>query len=245
MEFESLIQLFYGNLDKQGPGDDDISRSVLHSLPADRIHRIVDVGCGTGRQTMLLARELKRPVFAIDTFFPFLKKVNEKAKLFKENITIVPVYMDMRELHLFFNRLDLIWCESAVYNMGFEAALQAWYSALVDQGFLVVSELTWTKDVCPEELRRYFMEMYTGMKTHRENMDLIKKHGYRLIQTEKLPESAWEEGYYEPLEKLSLNVIHHPDQDVRQYAQETLKEIEIFRKCSEYYGYVFYVMQKL
>ena len=41
------------------PGDDGLSLYVLRSLPEHRFEVVVDAGCGTGRQTFVLADELE------------------------------------------------------------------------------------------------------------------------------------------------------------------------------------------
>jgi hypothetical protein len=38
--------------------------------------------------------------------------------------------------------------------------------------------------------------------------------------------------------------MEHPDTAVRNFAAETIKEIEIFRLSEDSYGYVFYILQR-
>ena len=52
------------------------------------------------------------------------------------------------------------------------------------------------------------------------------------------------EGYYDVLEPRAKALVDHPDASVRDFAVETIKEIEIFRRSEESYGYVFYVLQR-
>ena len=51
------------------------------------------------------------------------------------------------------------------------------------------------------------------------------------------------EGYYDVLEPRAKSLVDHPDASVRDFAVETIKEIEIFRRSEDSYGYVFYVLQ--
>ena len=52
------------------------------------------------------------------------------------------------------------------------------------------------------------------------------------------------EGYYDVLEPRAKSLVDHPDASVRDFAVETIKEIEIFRRSEDSYGYVFYVLQR-
>jgi hypothetical protein len=65
-----------------------------------------------------------------------------------------------------------------------------------------------------------------------------------VLTTYTLPQETWVEGYYDVLEPRATALADHPDASVRDFAVETLKEIEIFRRSEESYGYVFYVLQR-
>ena len=68
--------------------------------------------------------------------------------------------------------------------------------------------------------------------------------GYRVLTTSRLPKEAWVEGYYDVLEPRAKALVDHPDASVRDFAIETVKEIEIFHCSEDTYGYVFYVLQR-
>ncbi|MEJ8547609.1 hypothetical protein [Brevibacillus borstelensis] len=61
-----------------------------------------------------------------------------------------------------------------------------------------------------------------------------------------LSESAWWDDYYEPMgERISqLQEQYKNDRNALAALEEASREIELYRKYSSYYGYVFYVMQK-
>ena len=56
------------DLPRQGPGDDGCTRRALAlCYPLPDAPRVLDIGCGPGAQTLVLARELRRAtITAID-----------------------------------------------------------------------------------------------------------------------------------------------------------------------------------
>jgi methylase of polypeptide subunit release factors len=60
------IDLLFAGMDKLSPGDDNLSLYVLRSLPEHHFEVVVDAGCGAGRQTFVLANELKTLIHAVE-----------------------------------------------------------------------------------------------------------------------------------------------------------------------------------
>jgi trans-aconitate methyltransferase len=75
MNGSNPIDLLFGGMEKLGPGSDADTRHVLELLPKRRYRIVVDAGCGTGRQTLVLARELGTCIHAVDSYEPFLKDI--------------------------------------------------------------------------------------------------------------------------------------------------------------------------
>lgn len=72
MNLEALFTLFSG-LPRQGPGSDRSTLDALRRLPPlPPQATVLDLGCGTGRQTLVLARELRARITAIDIHQPYL-----------------------------------------------------------------------------------------------------------------------------------------------------------------------------
>jgi methylase of polypeptide subunit release factors len=70
---------FYESLPRQGPGDESISRAILDDLPdLPDNPDIIDMGCGTGSQTLILAE--RGTVTAVDLHPPFLTLLMDRAK---------------------------------------------------------------------------------------------------------------------------------------------------------------------
>jgi trans-aconitate methyltransferase len=238
------VELLFGGMEKLGPGGNAQTIEVLRSLPPRQFRVVVDAGCGSGRQTIALARELGTLVHAVDSHQPFLTELVRRASDAKVAHLVQAHCMDMKDIPREFREIDLLWSEGAAYNIGFAAALAGWAPALVRGGFAVVSELTWLKEQAPEPVREFFRSGYPDMRSVPDNIALAESSGYRLLSTYTLPRDAWMEGYYEVLQHRAEVLLDHGDPAVRAFAAETIKEIEVFQHSDDSYGYVFFVLQR-
>ena len=80
MEAANPVDLLFADMDKLGPGGTADTLYVLRSLPQHRFEMVVDAGCGAGRQTLELAKELNSPIEAIDSYQPFLNRLQKRAR---------------------------------------------------------------------------------------------------------------------------------------------------------------------
>ena len=238
------IDLFFGAMEKLGPGGKEHTLRVLEMLPKKQFKTIIDAGCGTGLQTITLASELQTPVHAIDIHQPFLDSLKERAKAAGVNQFIETHCIDIKDVSAVFSNIDLLWSEGAAYNIGFNNALEIWAHAITTGGIVVVSELAWLTSNIPEVVKVFFSVAYPEMQHTDQNIRVAENSGYKVLNTYTLPNSAWEENYYDILEEKALKFSSHPETAVREFADYTLEEIQIFRRSANSYGYVFYVLQR-
>jgi len=238
------VDLLFGGLEKLGPGDDKETLRALDRLPRKSFDLVVDVGCGNGRQTLALARALGGRIHAVDSRQPFLEELSRRAEAAGVAPSIETHCMDMKDVPSVFHDIDLLWCEGAAYNIGFANALSVWAPAIRPGGFAVVSELTWVRDEVPNAARQFFATAYPAMQTNAENIAAAESAGYTLLDAYTLPEQAWVDGYYDALEPRAKALAEHDNEDVRNFAAETLDEIDIFRRSDGSYGYVLYILQR-
>ena len=239
------VDLLFEGMEKLGPGSNTHTLHVLNLLPKQQFHVIVDAGCGAGRQTMELAKELDTIVHAVDSYEPFLNDLNRRAKEARIGHLVQTHCMDMKEIPGVFQHIDLLWSEGAAYNIGFASALTSWASAINPYGFGVVSELSWLREHVPIAVREFFLSGYPDMQSIQQNITIAESAGYEVLATYTLPKEAWVEDYYEILEPRAKALVDHPDLSVRDFAAETVREIEIFERSEDSYGYVFYVLQRV
>lgn len=244
MTAHNPIDLLFGGMDKLGPGGNVHTLHVAHLLPTQQFHVIVDAGCGTGRQTMTLAKEFGTVIHAVDSYQPFLNDLMRRANDAHIDHLVRTHCMDMNDIPQIFSHIDLLWSEGAAYNIGFANALTTWAQAIMPNGFVVVSELCWLRVDIPHAVKEFFQSGYPDMHSVHHNLTVAEKAGYRILATYTLPTEAWVEGYYNILEPRARELADHPDRAVREIAAETIREIDIFEHCDDSYGYVFYVLQR-
>lgn len=238
------LDLLFGGMDKLGPSDPAHTLRSLRSLPLAQIRTVVDAGCGAGRQSLLLARELGLCVHAVDSHAPFLAMLRQRAEESGLAHLINPHCMDMADIASAFSDIDLLWSEGAAYNIGLGNALSRWLPALSPAGCMVISELCWLTSDPPPSVREYFREGYPDMRTTREVVELAERRGLTLLATHTLPRSAWLDGYYDILEPRATALADHPDHAVRTASRELLREIAIFDESADSYGYVFFALAR-
>jgi SAM-dependent methyltransferase len=141
---------------------------------------------------------------------------------------------------------DIIWAEGSIFIIGFERGLMEWKQYLKPKGFLAVHEMTWLKHNPPKEIRDYWKKVYPDINTIEFNLEIIKKSGYNIIGFFPLPEDAWWDFYYEPLEKRlkKMRVKYKNNKKAQEMINIEQEEIDLFRRYSSWYGSVFFVMQK-
>jgi len=244
MKTPNPVDLLFADMDKLGPGDDNLTLYVLRSLPQHSFEVVVDAGCGAGRQTLVLASELKTLIHAVDSHQPFLDRLKHRAK--KKGIAqLVRTHcMDMKDIPTIFPKIDLLWAEGAAYNIGFANTLTTSAKVIKPDGFAVVSELCWLREQVPDAVKEFFRSGYPEMQSVPENIAIAEHAGYKLFNTYRLPKETWVKDYYDILEPRAKSLVNHSDVAVRDFAVETLKEIETFKISEDSYGYVFYLLQR-
>ena len=139
-----IIAAFFAGLDRQGPGDDAQTRralSFIDGLPPRP--RIADIGCGTGRQTAVLASALDGPVTAVDLLPEMIEGLHRQMETEGRTEQVTGIVASMLSLPFAEASFDLLWAEGSIYNIGFEKGLTQWRRFLKPDGFIAVTECSW------------------------------------------------------------------------------------------------------
>jgi len=241
------IYTLFTDLPRQGPGSDAATLDVIRRLPPlPDSPTVLDIGCGSGKQTLVLARTLKVRIEAIDVHQPFLDQLQSAA--IKEGLApyIRTRQLSMEALDYAPESIDLIWSEGAVYIMGVSTALRSWLPLLRPGGFFVFSEATWLTENPPPRAAAFFQKCYPQMETVSGNLRRAKAEQYEVLETYTLPAQTWWDGFYKPLQEriefLRPQAAAWPE--LAGVITETEEEISVFSQHSESYGYVFYILRR-
>ena len=244
---EELYFEIYESLPRQGPGDDESTRKAFQKLTGLPEHpEILDVGCGTGRQTLILAKLSTGNITALDNHPPFIEVLKRNAHRGGYGDRICGIVGDMNSMNFPEGSFDVIWSEGAAYIMGFKNALHAWRPLLHPKGYMVISELVWFKEEAPQEIRDYFTKEYPDMKYYKHIYPIVESSGYKMIDYFPLPDRSWWTDYYTPAEKkiAEMRIKHRNNKDAQTLFDSFQLEMDMHRKYSPYYGYGFYIMRR-
>jgi ubiquinone/menaquinone biosynthesis C-methylase UbiE len=131
----------------------------------------------------------------------------------------------MKDMQFKDNSFDILWCEGAIFLIGFEEGLRAWRRLIRPRGFLVV---------------------HARMVDVEKRIDSIPTCGYDLLHKFTVSKDAWWDDYYGPMENLVEGLRHRYQNypDALALLNKVQKEVDEFKSNPEYHGSVFYVMQK-
>jgi len=239
----SIFESIFAGLPRQGPGrPSDTARALEIAQPwLPPEPRVLDLGCGSGGSTVVLADALRGPpIVAID-----LNASALSALAAAHPARIRTVVGDLAAIDPQLGPFDLIWSEGAAYTIGFGRALSLWRPGLADEGVLALSELCWLTDERPADAARFWADGYPGMGSIGNATAAIEAAGYTLRGRFTLPPESWWELYYTPLEArlAQLRATHASAPDALEVIEATQAEIDLFRAHGGRYGYVFFVAQ--
>ena len=245
---EKIFFEIHRDIPREGPGSFSSTKaafSLLTELPEEPV--ILDVGCGPGKQTFDLAKLTDGKIFALDNHQPYLDKIDKEKKGTELADRIVTQFGDMHNLPFEENLFDIVWAEGSIYLMGFGKALEVWKTNLKQGGYIVFSELCWFKTDRPEEIENYWHSFYGEMHTIDSIIKFLTNTDYNFVGSYSLPAEDWWKDYYSPLEKRikKLSEKYGDDKEIIEILESELTEMEMHKKYSDYYGYSFFVVQKV
>ena len=244
----NLICDFFLNTERQGPGSPEATLKALGFIDnlTDRA-RIADLGCGTGGQTMVLARQVPGTITGLDVFPGFIDKLNSKAAELHLKHKVKGIVGSMDRLPFERESIDLIWSEGAIYNIGFERGINEWRDYLKPGGYIAVSESSWFTEERPKEINDFWVNEYPEIDTIPVKVAQMQKAGYLPVASFVLPEECWTEHYYRPWAEARrlLRKAHPGSEAVEKLIGFQLREEELYRTYKRFYGYVFYIGKKL
>jgi ubiquinone/menaquinone biosynthesis C-methylase UbiE len=247
-EFDiNLICEYYSLVERQGPGSDDVTLKALSFIEGlDESSKIIDLGCGTGGQTMTLGSNTKGEIIGLDLFPLFIDLFNKNAIKNKLNNRVKGRVGSMGELPFSENYFDLIWSEGAIYNLGFESGLNYFNKFLKKNGYVAVSEVSWFTNERPKEIDDFWMDAYPEIDTIPNKLQVMQNAGFIPVASFILPEYCWVENFYSPQVTAQQEFLlkNKGNKWAEDFIENQRYEERLYMKYKDYYGYVFYIGKK-
>ncbi len=249
LEFDmNLICEYYASVERQGPGSPEVTLKALSFIDTlSQESHITDLGCGTGGQTMVLAQHAPGKITGVDVFPTFIERFNSNAGKLNLQPRVKGIVGSMDNLQFQQEELDLVWCEGAIYNIGFERGLSEWKEFLKTGGYVAVSEASWFTDERPAEIEKFWMDAYPGIDTITNKIEQVQKAGYIPVATFILPENCWTEHFYAPQVSAQEAFLrkHAGNKTAEDFIAYQRYEAQLYDQYKAFYGYVFYIGKKM
>lgn len=247
-DYQLIIDL-HKNAARQGPGGEAETKRAMELAMIDRSRplKIVDIGCGTGASTLVIAQELNASITAVDFSPEFLDELQFRARLHGVTNKVTALACSMDALPFSDEEFDVIWSEGAIYNIGFETGISLWKRFLKPGGMIIVSEITWLTATRPPDLQTHWEKEYPEINTASSKIGLLECHGYTPEAYFVLPKHCWLENYYQPMQSRFGEFLRRNEQSQQAKAivDAEKNEIALYEKYNAYYSYGVYVAKKL
>ncbi|RBY78347.1 SAM-dependent methyltransferase [Geodermatophilus sp. TF02-6] len=242
MDATEVFWTLHRDLPREGVGSDATTRTLLDlARPLPAAPRVLDIGCGPGRASLVLAAAGAR-VTAVDLHEPFLHRVRRAATDAGLCDRVAVERASMTALPHADAVFDLLWCEGAAYLMGVDAALRDWRRLLRPGGVLVLTDAVWTT-ASPSDEARGFWAAYPAMRDEAATVTAARAAGYDVLAAHLLPDSDWVDEYHRPLEA-AIDGWPDPDAATAAVLAEARTEIDVRRAHGDEFGYLGVVLRR-
>lgn len=237
----------YEALPRQGPGNRACAARALglcRDLPPSPA--VLDLGCGAGGQTLHLAELTSGSIVAIDSHASIIERLS--ATLTERGLSqrVRALVGDMADSEQPPESFDLIWSEGALYNTGIENALRICHGLLRPGGYLAFTVAVCRKEDPPTEVKASFDMDYPTMGWADDVLVAIENHGFELIGHFTLPDEAWWNDFYTPMQRRieELRGKYANDAEALAVLDQLAQEPEMHRRYTDCYAYEFFVVRR-
>lgn len=242
--FWEIFLEVYEALPRQGPGNDDCAaRAFRLCRGLSRSPVILDLGCGVGGQTLQLTALTSGSIIAIDSHAPNIERLKETLAERGLSQRVQAQVGDMAFPEQLSESVDLIWSEGALYNIGIKNALRVCYGLLRPGGYLAFTDSVWHKENPPPTVKATFDLEYPAMGWLDDVVVAIQECGFEMVGHFTLPDEAWWDDFYTPMEIriAALRGKYADDVEASAILDKLAEEPQMYRDYSDFYAYEFFV----
>jgi len=239
-EYMNDFMKVFEALTRWAPGSEQETLKALSSVPT-KPSNVLEIGCGKGLATLLLARNLSAEITSVDneqSALDSLIKVLEDDGVVQR---VKPICASMTDLPFDNNSFDLIWSEASAYIMGVENALAQWKPLLTDDGVMVFSELVLLSTTPSDVVKEFWDKEYPDIQTVDTRRKQIIAAGYEIISDFRYCQSSWD-NYYLPLKKRAEDLM--PTMKDSTALKDITSEVEFYLKHKAEFGYQMFVLKR-
>ena len=111
-------------------------------------------------------------------------------------------------------------------------------------GHVALTEVCWRKPEPPTECVAFWSREYPAIRDTSALLEAAEACGHETAEHFPVSVSAWWDDYYRPLQNnvTGFSKRHRDAPDAQELADQCQHEIDIWRACSEFYGYEFLVL---
>jgi ubiquinone/menaquinone biosynthesis C-methylase UbiE len=200
-----------------------LSRYLIQAisvLPRLNNPLILDMGCGSGVPTLILAEHFNSTIYAADTDEAALTRLEEKIRNSNLADRIIVMHRSVYDLDFADTCFDIIVAEGLLNIIGFEAGLSLADRFIKGNGYFIIHDEYAHPD---------------------EKAGIIQRSGYRLFHSFKLDEQVWWNDYYRCLEEK----LESLDQKTTSalFTNE-MKEIRLYKEQPLLFRSAYYILKK-
>ena len=181
---------------------------------------ILDVGCGSGVPTLMLAEKYNGKITAVDIDTKSIDVFREKVKELNLFNRITLSNSSLFDMKVKDNQYDLILAEGLLNVVGFQ------------KGFLRLTELL---------KRKGFIIIHDEFQNQNGKIEFIKNNGCKILDSFVLDEHVWWNNYFKCLEKEISSIIN---EGILKLFKSDLQEIAMFKKNPSRYKSIYYIIEK-
>lgn len=245
--FWPLFLELYESLPRQGPGNRACAaRALAQCRDLPPAPAVLDLGCGVGGQTLHLAEFTSGRIVAVDNHAPSIDRLRATVATRGLSGRVRPMVADMANTGLPPESFDLVWSEGALYNIGIGNALRMCRGLLRPGGYLAFTDAVWRKENPPPEVKASFDTDYPTMGRVADVLATIATSGFSLIGHFTLPDEAWWEDFYTPMEMRigEMRGTYAGDGEALSVLDLLAQEPAMHRRFSDCYAYEFFVVRR-
>ena len=210
----------------------------------DGLNSLLDIGCGTGGQTVTIARNRDCTITAVDLLPELLEEFRARIKKAGLENRVTAIQGSMDALPFSPGEFDVIWAEGSIYNIGFERGLREWRQYLKPGGIIAVTECSWLSGA--RLASKFISDYFPDIDSPSGKVRILEEAGYAPLAHFALPEHCWTENYFAHASARIPGFLEQYGYSEKALllAEMQKNEIAHYEKYKAYYGYVFYIGQK-